>query len=195
MRTRVRSGELPRDELLNWRKALTRTALGFALIVGGAVAPMALEQRGSGPSMPVGATGDNQCWTYKPSERGFARKINAARVGAGKRKLSLDPELSRVARKHTKVMAAEDLLHHQSSTELRRRVLNWSTLGENVGVGFSVDTLHIAFMNSPAHRHNIMYSSFRHSGVGVIQANGRMWVTVLFEATSDPGTPLNMPRC
>jgi uncharacterized protein YkwD len=45
-------------------------------------------------------------------------------------------------------------------------------------------------MNSPAHRANILLSSFKHVGVGVIQANDRLWVTVTFEARSDPGSPL-----
>jgi uncharacterized protein YkwD len=50
-------------------------------------------------------------------------------------------------------------------------------------------------LHSPAHRHNILYSSFRHSGVGVSKRGGRMWVTVIFEASRNPGTRLRMPRC
>lgn len=138
---------------------------------------------------------DNGCWSYKPSERGFAKKINAARSATGKNKLSIDPELSRAARKHTWEMVHKDLLHHTSESALRRRVTNWNTLGENVGVGGTVDSLHVAFMNSPAHRDNILYSKFRHVGIGVVRKNGRMWVTVIFEAETNPGTTLSMPRC
>lgn len=146
------------------------------------------------PSWLTAATTDSKCWSYKGSERDFAKRMNAARVLAGVEKLSLDPELSKVARRHTREMVEADLLHHTSSEALRRRVTNWSILGENVGVGSTVATLHVAFMESPAHRDNILYRSFKHVGVGV-STKDRMWVTVIFEATSDPGTTLRMPRC
>ncbi|MGH2808021.1 MAG: CAP domain-containing protein [Actinomycetota bacterium] len=138
---------------------------------------------------------DSGCWDTKRSERGFARKITVARRAAGRSRLSLDPELSRAARKHTFEMVRKDLLHHTSEPALRRRVTNWSTLGENVGVGGTVTSLHAAFMASPAHKDNILYKSFRHVGIGVVKRNGRMWVTVIFEAQTDPGTTLRMPRC
>lgn len=141
------------------------------------------------------ATADNKCWKVKASESGFAKKMNAARTANGKGKLSLDPEISKVARKHTKEMINQALLHHTSSDALRNRVTRWQLLGENVGVGATVDSLHVAFMNSPAHRENILLSSFKHVGVGVIKDGGRMWVTVIFENTEDPGTTLKMPRC
>lgn len=154
----------------------------------------------TGPPRPLpaswktAATDDSKCWTYKNSERDFAGKMNTARTLAGMGKLSLDPELSKAARKHTREMVDSDLLHHTSSEALRKRVTNWSILGENVGVGSTVTTLHAAFMDSPAHRDNILYRSFRHVGIGVATKD-RMWVTVIFEATSDPGTTLRMPRC
>ena len=143
----------------------------------------------------IGGSGDNPCWNYKPSERGFARKMNSERLLQGINKLQLDPELSRAARKHTQEMWTQDELHHTPSDKLRRRVTNWTVLGENVGVGGTVSSLHDAFMNSPAHKDNILYSAFRHVGIGVAKKNGRMWVTVIFEAIADPGTTLRMPSC
>ena len=148
------------------------------------------------PLVTAGAAiGDNQCWNFAASEKGFKNKMNAARIGRGLTKLSLDPELSKAARVHTNEMIKRDTLYHTSSTDLRNRVTNWVVLGENVGVGSTVDSLHEAFMNSTAHRDNILYATYRHVGVGVKKANGRMWVTVIFEATTDPGTSLPMPRC
>ena len=146
-------------------------------------------------TFPVGGSNDSRCWTYKTSERGFARRMNADRVGRDLGRLSLDPELSKSARVHTREMTDQALLHHTTETSLRRRVTDWSTLGENVGVGATVDSLHAAFMASPAHRQNILYPTFRHVGVGVITAEGRLWVTVLFSSGADPGTSLRMPRC
>ncbi len=148
------------------------------------------------PVMNAGAaTGDNRCWDYAFSERGFRKKMNAEREARGLGKLSLDPELSKAARVHTNEMVKRDTLYHTSSTDLKNRVTNWIVLGENVGVGGTVASLHEAFMNSPAHRDNILYNTYKHVGVGVKKANGRMWVTVIFEAVTDPGTSLTMPRC
>ena len=137
--------------------------------------------------VPTG-TASAACYSPNTSERAFARLINTARTSAGD--LRLDPELSKVAKVHTRDMVRTNSLHHSTSTELRNRITNWSSLGENVGVGSSVTSLHDAFMNSPAHKENIMLSSFRNVGVGVIKADGRMWVTVIFEARDDPGSPL-----
>jgi uncharacterized protein YkwD len=87
-------------------------------------------------------------------------------------------------------MVNKNLLYHTPTTTLKKRVTNWRELGENVGVGSTVTTLHSAFMNSPAHKANILYSGFRYVGVGAIQADGRLWVTVIFESRADPGSPL-----
>jgi uncharacterized protein YkwD len=145
--------------------------------------------------LPSAGRGDSRCWRVRPAERAFAKKINRARRSGNRGRLSLDPELSKVARRHTKEMVRHNTLYHTSSTALRRRVVRWNLLGENVGVGVTPTTLHKAFMRSPGHRANIMRSNFRHSGVGVRKARGRMWVTVIFEAVADPGTRLRMPRC
>jgi uncharacterized protein YkwD len=132
-------------------------------------------------------TASAACYSPNRNERGFARLINVARSSGD---LRLDPELSKVAKVHTREMVRANSLHHSTSTQLRTRITNWSSLGENVGVGSTVTSLHQAFMNSTAHKDNILESTFRHVGVGVIKDDGRMWVTVIFEARSDPGSPL-----
>jgi len=147
---------------------------------------------GFGPSSSVAAT---ECWTWRPKERGFTRAMNEEREGRNLGRIRLDPELSKAARVHTRDMIRTNLLHHTSSTTLRRRVTNWTVLGENVGVGGTVGSLHAAFMASPAHKDNILYSRFKHVGVGTATAAGQLWVTVIFEATDNPGTRLRMPRC
>lgn len=143
---------------------------------------------------PAGA-GDSRCWRSTRGEKGFAWKINQARTGRGLGKLSLDPELSKAAKVHTREMAERASLYHTPSDALRARVTNWVVLGENVGVGAGVSSLHNAFMNSPVHKDNVLHTGYRHVGIGVLNRDGRMWVTVLFEGVTDPGTPLRMPRC
>ena len=130
------------------------------------------------------------CYSNNSNEKSFASKINVARRAAGRGTLRLDPELSKAAKVHTYEMVRRETLYHTPSDTLRRRVTRWTTLGENVGVGGTVTSLHGAFMGSTAHRANILYSSFRHVGIGSVKKNGRLWVTVIFEARTDPGSPL-----
>ncbi|MGH2746758.1 MAG: CAP domain-containing protein [Actinomycetota bacterium] len=172
-------------------------ALLLAAIVFGALAPRTPHSAVFSLDDAVAASSsDNQCWNYKKKEHRFTRKMNAERDDSNKQKLRLDPEISKVARKHTREMINEATLHHTPSSTLARRVTNWSVLGENVGVGGSVSSLHDAFMNSPSHKENILYSTFKHVGVGTKRdAGGRLWVTVIFEASNNPGTTLSMPRC
>jgi len=51
--------------------------------------------------------------------------------------------------------------------------------GENVGVGRDVASIHQAFMGSAVHREQI-YGDYRTAGVGIVQSDGRLWVTVRF---------------
>lgn len=133
------------------------------------------------------------CWSHSAKDKSFAKKINNARKGTGQRTLRLDPELSRVATKQTNTMISKNLLHH--TPNLGKRVTRWKVLGENVGYGGGVASLHKAFMNSPSHKANILNNKFRYVGVGAIQAKGFLWVTVVFQATKNPGTTLWMPKC
>jgi uncharacterized protein YkwD len=140
-------------------------------------------------SSPVSA-GD--CWNYKAKERKMAQKINRTRSSHNRRRVTLDRHLSRVARVHTNAMIKSRQLFHTSN--LGRKVTRWNRLGENVGYGSTVTSLHRAFMRSSGHRANIL-GRFRHIGVATRKAGGRLWTTVVFEHYRDPGTRLWMPRC
>ena len=149
-------------------------------------------------TFPLGgmtAEAGSNCWSYKAEEKGFLDKINASRKRGDKPALRIDKELSKVARKHTREMTTKDLLYHTPDNAMRRRVTNWQYIGENVGVGATVDSLHIAFMNSHAHKINIMKKSYKHVGIGTSRAYGQLWVTVIFEEETNPGTTLRMPSC
>ncbi|HYP24684.1 MAG TPA: CAP domain-containing protein [Actinomycetota bacterium] len=167
--------------------AFNRAVIGFtatALFVGAA------------PAITAGAqTKQGGCWDVKGAERGFAKRINDVRGVARAGTLRLDPELSRAARLHTREMVKQQKLYHTPSDKLSKRVTNWTVLGENVGVGGDVQSLHDAFMASPGHAKNVLYDSFRHVGIGTIKSRGQLWVTVIFEAETNPGTTLNMPSC
>jgi hypothetical protein len=58
-------------------------------------------------------------------------------------------------------MAGSELLYHTPSRVFYERVRNWRLIGENVGAGGSVSSLHEAFMASPDHRAIILHPSAR----------------------------------
>jgi uncharacterized protein YkwD len=164
----------------------------LALIVA---AQMVASMIAPGQMANADASGSSSCYRIKDSERAFAKKINGVRAQRDKGKLRLDPELSRVARQHTREMVKKGMLFHQTSDQFARRITNWTMIAENVGYGSDVGELHSAFMDSPLHAANILNSSYRFVGTGVITEGNRMWVTVIFEARSNPGTTMKMPSC
>jgi uncharacterized protein YkwD len=149
------------------------------------------------PAIPTAAASRMSwnCWKVKTEERAFATKMNLARLNNGASRMYLDRQLSKVARAHSRRMANDNSLFHSSTEKLTHRVTKWRTLGENVGMGGSVSSLHRAFMNSSGHRHNILSGAYRHVGVGTVVENSTLFVTVVFEGDRDPGTTLRPPRC
>lgn len=112
----------------------------------------------------------------------LARYHNIARDSRGLRRLSLDTTLSDKARAHSRVMARRAQIFHSSS--LPRAYGSgegaWTYLGENVGVGGSMRSLHDAFMRSTSHRANILKRPYRRMGIGVVRSGSRSYVTVAF---------------
>jgi hypothetical protein len=131
---------------------LSALAWGSAAVARGAVAP-------EPESQFVGRIAD---------ERG------AASLGA----LTVAPDLVDVARRHAQEMADQQRLFHNPS--LGSDVQSWQKVGENVGVGSSVEEIHQAFMASSSHRDNILDHDFTEVGVGVIADGPDLWVVEVF---------------
>lgn len=134
------------------------------------------------------------CWEWDDAESRFVDKINRTRERHGLEPVRIDPELSKVSQVHTNEMYSDRDLHHTPEETLRKRVRRWRILGENVGAGRSVDSLHRSFMESKEHRDIILLPDFRYVGTAVAYGSQRMWVTVLFEAYKNPKTSLKMPK-
>ena len=163
-------------------------------LAGGLVAAVMMTAMFPGLTANATTSQRSGCWRYRTSERSFVQKMNGARDRAGVPNMRLDKQLTKVARVHTRAMVRDNRLFHTPSKKMSRRVTHWNILGENVGVGGTVNSLHQAFMNSPAHRDNVLFGQYRHVGVGVKVKGDRMWVTVVFESHRDPGTTLRVPR-
>ena len=135
----------------------------------------------AGSSMPLSAA-ERVGTADAGAEQELLAKINEERTSRGKRALIWHTQAASVARDHSYDMAAEGRLHHNPN--LATEMSTWSALGENVGVGMSIDSIHSAFMGSSGHRANIL-GSFTHVGVGVVYDDGTFWVTEVFLTPSN----------
>ncbi|GMR02780.1 MAG: hypothetical protein BMS9Abin20_1128 [Acidimicrobiia bacterium] len=112
------------------------------------------------------------------AESQFVAKINASRAAAGKAPLEVYWDLTDDARDHSARMADKGEIYHNPGLSGVTGV--WQALGENVGVGPDVASLHEAFMNSPTHRGNIL-GDYNYIGVGVATDEaGLVWVTMIY---------------
>jgi uncharacterized protein YkwD len=116
---------------------------------------------------------------FKRPERKLAKLMNHERVERDRHKLRLRPKLTRLARRHSRAMAAEGTIFHSDLGDTVSG-LSWSIAGENVGMGPSIRGLHNAFMESPGHRANVLERRYRRVGVGVVRSDRTIYVTVLF---------------
>lgn len=111
-------------------------------------------------------------------EQRYIELINAERRAAGSGPLTVMPELVDGARRHAERMAeAETIFHNQNLGDL---VDGWKLLGENVGRGGNIETLHQAFMDSPGHRENLLNPAYDRIGVGVVWSKGIPYVVEVF---------------
>lgn len=111
-------------------------------------------------------------------EQSFISLITAERRSRGIRALSLRPDLTAVARRHSQRMASEGRIWHNPN--LPNEVEGWTALAENVGMGPAVQALHRAFLNSPHHRANLLNGEYDQVGVGVVLGGGAIFVTQIF---------------
>jgi hypothetical protein len=123
----------------------------------------------------------------------FIQLINSDRAASGLPGLAMDGTLRDLARRHSGEMAAAGQIFHNSG--LASQVPGgWSAIGENVGVGGSVDGLHSAFMNSPGHRANVL-GGYDKAGIGIVMSGSTIYVTEVFwKSASSPAAVAPAPQ-
>jgi hypothetical protein len=126
------------------------------------------------------------------AESAFVGRINGLRASRGLPSLQVHGELTGVARSWASHMADVGSISHNPS--LASQVGGgWRKLGENVGTGGSVDSLHQAFVNSPGHYRNLVDPAYTHIGVGVVERNGVLWTAHVFMALAGAAPPRPAP--
>ena len=134
-------------------------------------------------------------------EAQFVSRINALRRSKGLSQLTVSSQVTGVARAWTDKMVDSGGISHNPN--LAHEIEGaWTKAGENVGVGYSVDSLMQAFVDSPAHYRNLVDPAWSHLGVGVtLSPDGRIWTTHNFlalpeaaPAPAPPAPPVTTPR-
>jgi hypothetical protein len=121
-------------------------------------------------------------------ESRFTSLLNHERTSRGGHSLATKSDLVAVARRHSQDMANRGYIYHNNN--LPNEVGgNWRILGENVGRGGSVDSIHNAFMNSAPHKRNILDSRFNQIGIGTVVKNGYVYVTEVFAGRGSTPAP------
>ena len=151
-------------------------------------APVVYGQRTGAPSADQDMLGGG--WSFNRVERCIMRKVNRARARHGLGRLSRDPQVGYVARKHARSMAAAGAIYHDGN--MSSEITRWRRLGQNTGRAGSCRRAFRSFMRSSIHRANIL-GRWRHMGVGVDRRNGRVFVQQIFESRRDPGNVYHYP--
>jgi cysteine-rich secretory family protein len=116
---------------------------------------------------------------------------NGERSSRGLRRLSMASDLSSIAERHSRSMAGQHRIYHDSN--LPYEVSGWRALGENVGRGSSARSIHRAFMSSSTHRAHILGTRYNQIGVGAVRGSDNLlYVTEVFAARGS--TPTRVVR-
>lgn len=148
-----------------------------AMVIAALVAVAPADPAGGQDAPP--AAGSASATIAATLEAEFVGAINALRSSQGLPSLSVHPNLVDKARSWAAAMAVEGRIWH--STLANGIVADWKELGENVGMGPSVASLHAAFVASPSHYANLVRADFTHVGVGVVvNPDGTLFVAEEF---------------
>ena len=150
-----------------------RRLMGFTLA---AVMPLTLVAANPASADPVS------------DEAHFVQLLNDLRSSRGLGRLGVNAHLTNTARGWSSHMASVGNISHNPHLAAQSPG-NWARLGENVGMGPSVVSLHNAFVASPSHFGNMVNGHYDSVGVGVVMSGSTMYVTVNFMQTQAAPAP------
>lgn len=113
--------------------------------------------------------------------------LNSDRANYGLPALTIDPELSRIARIKSQDMRDNHYFAHTSPTYgdirsmLTKLGYSYNAAGENIAHHATVEKAQAAFLSSPGHRRNIMNKSYTKVGIGIaLDEKGYVYLTQIF---------------
>ncbi len=100
--------------------------------------------------------------------------VNNERTKRGLAALQADPEMTKVARAHSRDMFSRSYFSHYTPEgkdpfdRMKAAGVSFITAGENLALGQTLAICHKGLMNSPGHRANILNKSFGRLGIGIM---------------------------
>lgn len=149
--------------------------------ISAAVAALALSGTACAPGGGAPPVGAQSCGADSTTSAIFAY-TNATRQSNGLPALAWNGQLACLAISWSQWLANTKNLYHR---DLNAVITSpgyggYRTLGENILRGpdsMSAADMHIAWMNSPDHRANILSPSYSSVGIGLAYVNGQVWAT------------------
>jgi uncharacterized protein YkwD len=100
--------------------------------------------------------------------------VNRERTSRGLKPLQADPEMTMVARAHSKDMFERGYFAHENPDgkdpfqRMKAANVVFRTAGENLALAQTLEMAHTNLMNSPGHKANILQPAFGRLGIGVL---------------------------
>jgi uncharacterized protein YkwD len=144
-------------------------------------APTATTRPAPAPQAPIGPSS-----TAEAIARDLFTRVNAERKARGLAPLSWNGDLARLATDWSGQMARTNRFVHRDLDAARGEpgIAQFSALAENIAWvrGYADDgyELHLGWMRSDGHRHNLLQPGFDSIGIGVVCSNGKAWATQNF---------------
>lgn len=149
----------------------------------------------TGASMPQGAAAESTSafdahYTtafQSAQEISAGNLLNSDRARYGLDPLTIDPELSRIARIKSEDMRDNHYFAHSSPTYgdvrqmLKQFGYSYTAAGENIAHHRDVDKAQAALISSPGHRRNVLSRAYTKVGIGIaLDKNGYVYLTQIF---------------
>lgn len=124
-------------------------------------------------------------------EAELLKLINKVRADRGLSQLKVVQSLTDIARTRSSDMVSRGYFSHYSPEGstffniMRNAGIGWANAGENLGnatpAGYGTPSAFInAWLGSPSHRDNMLRSSYKMIGIGIVDGGGRRVVTTIF---------------
>ncbi|MFC7071672.1 CAP domain-containing protein [Halovenus rubra] len=176
------------------RRTLVAVVVCLFFVVGGVGVVVAVDDVPGSDRLPTWSEVSPSLEIDEPVTEQFIHEgINDARQDRNLRALSLDEELTAVARNHSEDMASRGFFNHTTpngigpETRVRRAGAECTAVSENI-VELQrnnheeplAENAVEAWLNSPGHLMNIVAENWTRTGIGVYTTDDNVYVTQLF---------------
>lgn len=174
----------------------------FAALTALGVGVQSISERDNPIMGPATAMSQESSSVLTIDEQKLLNEVNAERVANGRNALLVDPKMVSIARRHSQEMVGKNYFSHVSpanGTLLDRVVstgaLGWIVAGENLAGAPTVEAAHLAVLESPPHKENLLDTRYTHVGIGVADGGpyGKMFTEdfIAYETGSGPADIVN----